>query len=369
MRSKKIITLILPVMMLAGCAEKAQDERIFIAHRGVNMRYVAAGENSLEAIRLARRAGFKAIETDVRLTADSVLVAMHDHTLRRTCLNPDGSRVDKSFEVKDFTMEELKSRFVLRATKDDMRTQIPTLEEYLKVCKEEDMLVFIEPKLKDSTGRHYLDIMACADTIFGRGNYIITSNNFANGVIRDSLNVKDVPLMGILYQTTYEDIAQKPDVIMAISTSRFAPEEYAANVVRSKADGLQTESHADDFGRFDMINNADIDYVSTDFLAPDWNGQGDVLLAVKGKGVDKAQQASRECGALQAVPFGAIYLEMEFSGSAKVTLADQEFVAASEGVRSIRHQVLLSDMLPTFGLAEMSDDFYIEKITIRVVAY
>ena len=28
------------------------------------MRYVAAGENSIEAIRLAKRAGFKAIETD-----------------------------------------------------------------------------------------------------------------------------------------------------------------------------------------------------------------------------------------------------------------------------------------------------------------
>lgn len=366
---KKIITLVLPVLLLAGCAEKAQNERVFIAHRGVNMRYVAAGENSLEAIRLARRAGFKAIETDVRLTADSVLVAMHDHTLRRTCLNPDGIRVNKSLEVKDFTMEELKSNFVLRATKDEMRTQIPTLEEYLKVCKEEDMLVFIEPKLKDSTGRHYLDIMACADTIFGRGNYIITSNNFANGVIRDTLGITDVPLMGILYQTTYEDIALKPDVIMAISTSRFEPEAYAANVVRSKADGLQTESHADNFERFDMINNADIDYVSTDFLAPDWHGQGEVLLAVKGKGMDKAQQASRECAALQAVPFGAIYLEMEFSGSAKAVLANQEFDLSSEGVRSIRHQVLLSDMLPVFSLTDTSEDFAIEKLLVRVVAF
>ena len=221
----KLYAFVLFALMLAGCVENAPKERVFIAHRGVNMRYVAAGENSLEAIRLAKRAGFKAIETDVRLTADSVLVAMHDHSLRRTCLNLDGSRVDKSFKVADFTMEQLKRDFVLRSPKQEMRTQIPTLEEYLKVCKEEDLLVFIEPKLKDTTGFHYLDIMACADTIFGRGNYIITSNNLANGVIRDSLGIKDVPLMGILYQTTYEDIALKPDVIMAISTSRFEPDE------------------------------------------------------------------------------------------------------------------------------------------------
>ena len=355
--------------MLAGCVENAPKERLFIAHRGVNMRYVAAGENSLEAIRLAKRAGFKAIETDVRLTADSVLVAMHDHTLRRTCLNPDGSRVDKSFKVADFTMEQLKRDFVLRSPKQEMRTQIPTLEEYLKVCKEEDLLVFIEPKLKDTTGLHYLDIMACADTIFGRGNYIITSNNFANGVIRDSLGITDVPLMGILYQTTYEDIALKPDVIMAISTSRFEPEAYAANVARSKADGLQTESHADNFERFDMINNADIDYVSTDFLAPDWHGQGETLAIIKGKGINKARKASETCAAMPTVPFGAIYLEMEFTGSADVELADQKFPIASGTPCHIRHQILLSDMLPKFELSEMSDDFDVSKFSIRVVKF
>ena len=333
------------------------------------MRYVAAGENSLEAIRLAKRAGFKAIETDVRLTADSVLVAMHDHTLRRTCLNLDGSRVDKTFEVKDFTMAQLKSQFVLRSPKEEMRTQIPTLEEYLKVCKEEGLLVFIEPKLKDPTGRHYLDIMACADSIYGRGNYIITSNNFANGVIRDTLGINDVPLMGILYQTTYEDIAQKPDVIMAISTSKFEPQEYAENVARSKADGLQTESHADNFERFNMINNAEIDYVSTDFLAPDWYGQGRTLAYNKVRGVDNALELSRTCSDMSEIKFGAIYLELEYVGMAKVVLADQKFDLNSDKLTVARHQVLLSDARPVFGLEEMSEDFEIKKIDIRVVEF
>jgi hypothetical protein len=211
-------------------------------------------------------------------------------------------------------MEQLKKNFVLRSPKEEMRTEIPTLEEYLKVCKEEGLLVFIEPKLRDTTGRHYLDIMACADSIYGRGNYIITSNNFANGVIRDSLGIKDVPLMGILYQTTYEDIALKPDVIMAISTSQFDPETYSDNVARSKADGLITESHADSFDRFDMINNVDIDYVSTDFLAPDWRGQGKTLACWKGRSADKALEMAESICQLEPVDFGAVYLEMEYCG-------------------------------------------------------
>ena len=333
------------------------------------MRYVAAGENSLEAIRLAKRAGFKAIETDVRLTADSVLVAMHDHTLRRTCLNLDGSRVDKTFEVKDFTMAQLKSQFVLRSPKEEMRSQIPTLEEYLKVCKEEGLLVFIEPKLKDPTGRHYLDIMACADSIYGRGNYIITSNNFANGVIRDTLGIKDVPLMGILYQTTYEDIAQKPDVIMAISTSKFEPQEYADNVARSKADGLQTESHADNFERFNMINNAEIDYVSTDFLSPDWYGQGTTLSYIKGRGADKALKISQACAQMPEIGFGAIYLEMECTGKATVILADQKFELDSDSWTNARHQILLSDARPVFSLEEISENFKVKKIAVRIVEF
>ena len=347
----------------------SSDERLFIAHRGVNMRYVAAGENSIEAIRLAKRAGFQCIETDVRLTADSVLVVMHDHTLRRTCLNPDGSRVDKSFKVADFTMEQLRNDFVLRSPKEDMRTQIPTLEEYLKVCKEEGLLVFIEPKLKDATGRHYLDIMACADTIFGRGNYIITSNNFANGVIRDTLGIKDVPLMGILYQTTYENIALKPDVIMAISTSQFDPEAYAYNVARSKADGLITESHADSFDRFNMINNADIDYVSTDFLAPDWRGQGKTLAYRKARGTEAALEIADECTQMDSVAFGAVYLEMEYCGKANVVLADQKFDFCSDSWRKAQHQILLSGAQPLFGFDEMSEDFKVKKISLRVVEF
>ena len=38
-----------------------------------------------------KAAGFGAIETDVRLSADGALVVMHDSTLNRTCLHADGT--------------------------------------------------------------------------------------------------------------------------------------------------------------------------------------------------------------------------------------------------------------------------------------
>jgi hypothetical protein len=83
----------------------------------------------------------------------------------------------------------------------------------------------------------------------------------------------------------------------------------------------------------------------------------------------KVQKASETCAAMPAVPFGAIYLEMEFAGKANVGLADQKFTAESEFPRLIRHQILLSDMQPVFELSDMSDDFTVNKISVRVVEY
>ena len=251
-------------------------KRVFIAHRGVNMRSTVAGENSLEAIRLAKAAGFGAIETDVRLSADGALVVMHDSTLNRTCLHADGTPLSEPVAVAGKTLRELRSDYILKAADTARRTRIPTLEEYLAECARNGLYTFIEPKLYDPTGRHYRDIVAAADAALGRDRYVVTSNNRANDVIRRT-GIDDVRLMGILYQTTFERIEALGDVIVAVSATRFDEADYSRQVARAKAAGLMCESHADKFVHFDRINRHDIDFVSTDFLAPDYRGQGRLL--------------------------------------------------------------------------------------------
>ena len=251
-------------------------KRVFIAHRGVNMRSTVAGENSLEAIRLAKAAGFGAIETDVRLSADGALVVMHDSTLNRTCLHADGTPLSEPVAVAGKTLRELRSDYILKAADPARRTRIPTLEEYLAECARNGLYTFIEPKLYDPTGRHYRDIVAAADAALGRDRYVVTSNNRANDVIRRT-GIDDVRLMGILYQTTFERIEALGDVIVAVSATRFDEANYSRQVARAKAAGLMCESHADKFVHFDRINRHDIDFVSTDFLAPDYRGQGRLL--------------------------------------------------------------------------------------------
>ena len=120
-----------------------KDSTHFIAHRGLSSK---APENTLRAFILAGEAGFWGTETDVHKTKDGHFVLQHDDTLFRMC--------GYSRKVEDMTLEEIKS---VRITKgnyyetyrsDELATTIPTLEEYLKICIQYNMVPVIEIKMK-----------------------------------------------------------------------------------------------------------------------------------------------------------------------------------------------------------------------------
>lgn len=344
--------------------------RKFIAHRGVNLRSTIAGENSLEAIRLAARAGFDAIETDVRLTADDSLVVMHDATLNRTCLNADGSPITADTKIADLKYDELSS-YKLKADSARMQTAIPLLADYLSECRDNGLFTFIEPKLVDPTGRYYRRIIVLADSVFGKNNYVITSNNKANIIIRDSLGIKDVPLMGILYQTTFPEIERLGNVIMAISASKIKDPAYSGYVDLSVSKGLKTESHADRFEHFAKIDRNRIDYISTDFLAPDFSEDMHVGILLDTPVILNGD-ASLEKGAVLEFPtrmkvaFGAAYLDMEFDGKLKITLGNQTFVA--DGGNPLNYRVMLYESEPVLIVEALSRSV-IRKLNFKTVDF
>ena len=93
-----------------------------IAHRGGA---ALAPENSLEAIRASFAAGADGVEVDVRLSADGVVVVMHDGDVSRTTR---GSGL-----VTDLTADELSS------------LGVPTLKEVLELVPV-DRLLIVEVK-------------------------------------------------------------------------------------------------------------------------------------------------------------------------------------------------------------------------------
>ena len=78
----------LPVFLLAPGSATKRQKAPFVgrnyAHRGLHSEDRSVPENSLEAFRLAGRAGY-GVELDVQLTKDGQVVVFHDETLDRVC--------------------------------------------------------------------------------------------------------------------------------------------------------------------------------------------------------------------------------------------------------------------------------------------
>ena len=108
-----------------------------IAHRGYS---AIAPENTLPAYRLAGEYGFWGAECDISQTADSVWVLMHDKTVDRM--------TDGEGQVNELTYAEICELTIDAGNNIEQfpGTKVPTLTEYLDVCKEYGMYPVIEIK-------------------------------------------------------------------------------------------------------------------------------------------------------------------------------------------------------------------------------
>lgn len=106
----------------------------FIAHRGYSGKYL---QNTEEAFIKAVEHGSGGIETDVRITKDGILVVNHDDTVKYA----DGTEL----AVSDYTFEEL-SQKPLRNKFTDTEIHICTFRRYLEICRDGNMVCFIEFK-------------------------------------------------------------------------------------------------------------------------------------------------------------------------------------------------------------------------------
>ncbi len=120
-----------PTGVFADSGEK------FVAHRGYSN---YAPENSIPAFELAGKMGFWGIETDISQTADGQFICMHDEEIDRTT---DGSGI-----VGELTMEQINQFKIDKGNyiRKSENLKIPTLSEYLEICKEYNCVALVELK-------------------------------------------------------------------------------------------------------------------------------------------------------------------------------------------------------------------------------
>jgi glycerophosphoryl diester phosphodiesterase len=128
-----------------------------IAHRGASGH---APENTMAAFRRAVELGAHFIETDLQITRDARVIAMHDFTLDRTTSGKG--------QVHLLTLDQIRaldagSSFGGSAAPAFPGERVPTLEEILNFAKEHDVIFYLEIKSGPAWGVEHAVVAALRD--------------------------------------------------------------------------------------------------------------------------------------------------------------------------------------------------------------
>ena len=123
-----------------------------IAHRGLSYFYP---ENTITSFYKACDYGFNMIETDIEMTSDGHFVIMHDETVDRT--------TSGTGKVSDLTLSKIRQLTIAdgKGIESYPDLRVPTLEEFLQLCKERGVTPVLEMKAKVSENDivRFLDIL------------------------------------------------------------------------------------------------------------------------------------------------------------------------------------------------------------------
>lgn len=118
---------------------KNKGEVKMIAHRGLSGIKL---ENSVPAFELAGQHSYYGIETDVHVTKDGKFIIVHDDDLMRI------AELDICIEETDYdTLRALRFKDVY-GTSEEKDMYLPSLEEYIEICKKYDKQAILELKNK-----------------------------------------------------------------------------------------------------------------------------------------------------------------------------------------------------------------------------
>ena len=305
---KRLLTL--SVILVAFVATiSAQELPTMFAHRGCWSKIVP--ENSVPAVGRAARHGYKGIECDVKLTKDGKMVIMHDKTINRTCRNADDySKITEKLSVGDFTLKELREKFVLASSNPEYRTPIPTLEEILKECKRHNLTPMLHSK--------YVESYRLAQKIMGN-NWVCFTNNvegikecrkFSKCLILYAVKEKNA-------ESAFEVLPQLGGKVGVSSMNREALTRERIKRLRDLGYEVQSSIYITPREVYALRDGANI--ILSDFsIMPDPNNQPSQVITLDPQ--ELAQGQTLRINADGKVKDGGVAIDIEFEGTMEIAL-------------------------------------------------
>jgi glycerophosphoryl diester phosphodiesterase len=200
-----------------------------IAHRGASGH---APENTMAAFRRAVELGARFIETDLQITRDAQVVAMHDFTLDRTT-NGQG-------QLHLLPLEQIRAldagSWFGTGSGSFGGEQVPTLHEILNFAKEQDVIFYLEIKSGPAWGVEHAVVAALRDQNASARVVILSFDPSA----LDSIHRMDSTMMtGLLCEHPSNDLVER--TVRAGARQLVAAGELITSPVVEKAHraGLQ----------------------------------------------------------------------------------------------------------------------------------
>jgi glycerophosphoryl diester phosphodiesterase len=128
-----------------------------IAHRGASGH---APENTMAAFRRAVELGARFIETDLQITRDARVIAIHDFTLDRTT---SGKGQVHLLPLEQIRALDAGAWFGDHGAGSFSGERVPTLEEILDFAKEQDVIFYLEIKSGPAWGVEHAVVAALRD--------------------------------------------------------------------------------------------------------------------------------------------------------------------------------------------------------------
>lgn len=321
MKPIKLLLTLLALYSITTLSAGEKSHPTMFAHRGCwsksEAKEFVVPENSLPAVAMAKRMGYKGIECDVHYTKDKRMVILHDATLNRTMRRAsDYSKLDKSIRLADLTFEELRRDYVLESENPAWRTPIPTLEELLTECKKHGIMPMLHSSIMESY--HIAQEMFGDEWICFTGGveHMQQVRKFSNCII----------LLAINDGTAEENIARLEQIGGHCGISTMNYKLYTPEFCKALTDrGYIVQASIFPAPHEAIAQRNGITYQLSDFsMMPDKRP----IMRSKGKLTATSQPATLEWSDYKALECGAVTIEIEYVGEIEVVVNGRKYTLA-----------------------------------------